>query len=65
MADQDNDRAGGITNRPLPVEVENQEQLPERGTQKTDDVLNRSTGERYDTPRRYEEEEEEAERERD
>ena len=62
MADQDNDNAGGITNRPLSEEVESQQHLPERGTQTTDDVLNRSTEERYDTPRRYEEDEGKTER---
>ena len=30
----DRDNAGGITNRPISEEVENQERLPERGTQK-------------------------------
>ena len=30
----DPDNAGGITNRPLSDEVENQEHLPERGTRK-------------------------------
>jgi hypothetical protein len=31
---EDSDDAGGITNRPLSDEVENQESLPERGTTK-------------------------------
>ena len=53
----DADNAGGITNRPLSDEVESQQQVPERGQ----DVLNRSTEERYDTPRRYEEEEQQQE----
>lgn len=30
--DEDTDQAGGITNRPLPEEVGNQEALPDRGT---------------------------------
>jgi hypothetical protein len=32
--DQSGDEGGGITNRPLDEEVENQEQLPERGRKK-------------------------------
>lgn len=49
----DRDGTGGITNRPMSEEVENQEELPERGTHK-EDVLNRSEENRYETPRRYE-----------
>lgn len=30
--DDDDDNAGGITNRPLSQEIDNQEALPERGT---------------------------------
>jgi hypothetical protein len=30
--DEDGDTAGGITNRPLPEEVDNQASLPDRGT---------------------------------
>ena len=39
--DSDRDNAGGITNRPLDEEVENQNALPERGrTQQDEDVRN-------------------------
>lgn len=31
-SEDDGDNAAGITNRPLPEEVEDQERLPERGT---------------------------------
>jgi len=30
--DEDGDTAGGVTNRPLPEEVDNQASLPDRGT---------------------------------
>ena len=30
--DEDSDNAGGITNRPLSEEIDNQEALPDRGT---------------------------------
>ena len=32
--DEDADNAGGITNRPLAEEVDNQESLPQRGTKR-------------------------------
>jgi hypothetical protein len=43
--DRNSDNAGGITNRPLADEIDNQEALPERGTTKDETR----------TPRKYEE----------
>ena len=44
--DETGGRAGGITNRPLDEEIENQEELPERGLNRDEDPDRTSESER-------------------